>query len=50
MLYSAIGADILRIAKANNAANSFYSVVKSLIFKMVKQNAHNDKLCFKEKI
>ena len=44
MFYSVIEAKTLRTAKANNNANSFYSSVKSLIFRRTKQNAHNDKL------
>ena len=34
----------LRIVKPNNNANLFYSSVKPLIFGMIKQGAHSDKL------
>ena len=44
MLYSAIGADTLCIAEAKNNPDSFCSTVKSLMFRMIKQGAHNDKL------
>ena len=44
MFYSAIGAEPLRIVKPNNNANLFYSSVKPLIFGMIKQGAHSDKL------
>ena len=42
--YSAIGAETIRIAKANNKADLFDLSVKPLIFKVIKQDAHNDKL------
>ena len=42
--YSAIGAETLPIAKANDNANSFCLSLKLLIFRMVKQGAQNDKL------
>ena len=44
MFYSAIGAGTLCIAKANNNVKQFYPCVSPLIFTMIKQGAHNDKL------
>ena len=43
MFYSAIGANTLCIAKANNNHDSFYSSVKQLILRIIKQDAENDK-------
>ena len=36
-------AEFLRIAKESNKANFFYSFVKPLIFRIIKQGVHNDK-------
>ena len=44
MFYSATGAGTLCIAKANNNAKQFYTCVSQLIFTVIKQGAHNDKL------
>ena len=44
IFYSGIRAETLPNAKANNNINSFYSSVKPLIHKIVKQGAQNDKL------
>ena len=44
MFYSAVGAELLRIAKPSNNANLFYLYLKPLISRTIKQGAHNDKL------
>ena len=47
MFYSAIGAETLhwtKIAKAINKADLFYSSVKPLLFRMIKQGTCNEKL------
>ena len=44
IFYSAIGAEILRIARASNNGDAFYSSVKPLIFRMMKQGANNHRL------
>ena len=44
MFYSETGAKTLFIGKGNNNPDWFYSYVKPLIFRMIKQGAHNDKL------
>ena len=44
MFYSTVVAETSRVTKTNNNADSFYSLVKPLIFKAVKYGAHNDKL------
>ena len=45
IFYSAIGAETLRIAKANNSANTFYDSVTPLISRMMKQGAQKQRLC-----
>ena len=44
MSYPAIEEEPLRVVKLNNNANLFYSSVKPLMFGMIKQGAHSDKL------
>ena len=44
MFYSAIGAEILRIAKACNNVDAFLSSVKPLLCRMLKQGANNRRL------
>ena len=44
IFYSAIGAETLRIARASNSTDSFYSAVKPLVIRMHKQGARSDRL------
>ena len=44
MFYSAIEAETIPIAKANNNANLFSSSVKPLTYRIVKHGAQSDKL------
>ena len=44
MSCAAKGTETSCIAKANNNVDFFYSFVKPLIFSMIKQDTHNDKL------
>ena len=44
IFYSAIGAETLRIAKASNNADSFFSAVQPLLTRMMKQGANRHRL------
>ena len=44
IFYSAIGAEVLRIARASNNGVAFFGSVKPLLSRMLKQGADNHRL------